>query len=1454
MSTAPDLAAAAAQSSQDPNQVAQNAQILAGGQQAAAAQGIQEHAQHHDWLHSLDSWMFHAETNVWNDVPFHKQAASVAQAALTAVDKPISTVADWANKPFQDITHQYRYVRDMFANHGWEKGMVAFLTPAPNHIDSMPLTNGSLQQEVWNRTGAPDYRLNNDLVSPGRDAAGMILGTHHGPAFTAVSGLLDAAFNLTADPTLGAGKIFKATRTAATVLHGVEDFAPVMDAAMKRGPLVDPIARAVNDITSTSSATQIAERYPTLRYLPPNYRQALADSTTNEQTVQVLHDALIDGKLGTHGLPIYSFTRIPLRAAGDAMKNWQLDRGAVDDLVTTSGVNRADATAMQQINDRVARTVNAFGNHIPFTVDPKSADITTQRFADDDPRAADALYAFTRYGNSATVARSLADQFTAAQAAGDGATQRLLWKNAKIASTIGRGVPDTPQMRASFDEGEDALHQRTGVHDNAIYGNDEKQTDVSKVWIDKGDGQQVQVSAPLFSSQMGYLHPLDLQELNLATRENGWGSRFAAVRKLGAMYGHADENTYKYLMSPTYRTMLVTGGFPVRNAMSGEMLPRIIGEDGVKLLATAARKAVVKAIAHGDILTENAAADRALAAKGIEPTHSNAFQKMSQAVTIAMGQSFDKAHLDKLTGNPQMRDDIAEFIMDNHGETATPGALAGETGKSWMGDTSAVHAGNLRSRMSVTGGRLNPDKFVQYTRSDGIKPMSRALSAHAGLIAADEGARLQAERMLAALGDTGKGAAKEFSDEQLRAAEAASNQAGHDWLTSDSTEAKRTVGGIIRKTAMSSKDGTDPLIDWAVQRTQAIKGATFDHTGQPNLDLLRGIAFHDNSEYRKMLQPNEIHAMGMDRIPLAVPGMETVPEAPRGIVKAATEAGFNKVISPIINRLSRETIFQSHYHDELNLARSLPNVTPEEAKLIASQRAVERMIPEIHNPLDRSQFQIWARNLIPFWFAKEQSYRRLARAMRENPLGFRQIQLANHALTNTGFTQQDPQTGKTTFNYPMSGEIGRFLPWALSHMGIDTTMAVSTSIGGAVQGLYPGGEDPNSPARVGVSPLVNFAMDGLKTAFPESTAVANWVTGPIAADQPLWQQILPNAGIRDAAQMFLGERDKTFANAMAQAVQAAIANGDVPPGDAAQGSPAWDTWMGRIRNYTRINFALRMLYGIGAPASPILRIGDQMLSPEFQADIAKYGITKGSQEFQKAHPDATSYEIFKSQSAGGTSIPETVKAWNWVTANMDFVRKNGAAASFFIPQMAAGDSTSLAVYNDQLAAGLRSRKAPDALTKEIMVQRGWNLYEAANTTQKAALLAAANDPNQTSILKKNFKDYIDNQLARTNRLWFEDYNAQAVRKGDKQLLIKQVYDLLQSGKVPESPMTPIITSLMGDYRNYQQAVAGVGNPMSASYGTSTATDLTTNWNNYLAQVELSNPTAASAISRLFKGA
>jgi hypothetical protein len=203
---------------------------------------------------------------------------------------------------------------------------------------------------------------------------------------------------------------------------------------------------------------------------------------------------------------------------------------------------------------------------------------------------------------------------------------------------------------------------------------------------------------------------------------------------------------------------------------------------------------------------------------------------------------------------------------------------------------------------------------------------------------------------------------------------------------------------------------------------------------------------------------------------------------------------------------------------------------------------------------------------------------------------------------------------------------------------------------------------------------------------------------------------------------------------------------------------------------------------------------------------------------------------------------------------MGFVQKNGAAASFFVPQPALNEATSMGVYNDQLAAGLRSRKAPDEMVKEIMVQRGWNFYQDARSKEQTALANAVNDPQATADIKHSFSQYLTNVLAPVNRLWFDDYNSLNIRKGDKDLLIKQVSDLLKSGQHPDSPMVPILTSLVNSYNAYQGAVSAVNDPTSSSYGAQSATDLKASWTAYLTQTAAQNPTAAMAINRLFKGA
>jgi hypothetical protein len=203
---------------------------------------------------------------------------------------------------------------------------------------------------------------------------------------------------------------------------------------------------------------------------------------------------------------------------------------------------------------------------------------------------------------------------------------------------------------------------------------------------------------------------------------------------------------------------------------------------------------------------------------------------------------------------------------------------------------------------------------------------------------------------------------------------------------------------------------------------------------------------------------------------------------------------------------------------------------------------------------------------------------------------------------------------------------------------------------------------------------------------------------------------------------------------------------------------------------------------------------------------------------------------------------------------MAFVQKNGAAASFFVPQPGLNEPTSLAVYNDQLAAGLRQRKAPDEMVKEIMVQRGWNQYQYYRTIEQNELTQYVNDPTSTTAIKKNFSDYVKNTLSPNNRLWADDYNGLSARKGDKDLLIKQVTQLVQSGQHPDSPMTPILTVMLNSFNNYQNELSAIADPTSAQYGMSTATDLKAQWTAYLDKTATDYPNAAMAINRLFKGA
>jgi hypothetical protein len=147
----------------------------------------------------------------------------------------------------------------------------------------------------------------------------------------------------------------------------------------------------------------------------------------------------------------------------------------------------------------------------------------------------------------------------------------------------------------------------------------------------------------------------------------------------------------------------------------------------------------------------------------------------------------------------------------------------------------------------------------------------------------------------------------------------------------------------------------------------------------------------------------------------------------------------------------------------------------------------------------------------------------------------------------------------------------------------------------------------------------------------------------------------------------------------------------------------------------------------------------------------------------------------------------------------------------------------------------------------VMVQQGWNQYEADKTAHDATLKTLT-DPTAISAENSNWYAYVNNNLGPAQPLWFADYNNNTARNAQKKVVLGQLQDIMDQGKAPDSPMTPLIKGLLEDYKTYQaQLASSATSPMSK-------TEMRDNWNSYLAQEAQANPQLTTIINRVFKGA
>lgn len=1456
----PGMAAAVAQS---PNATG-TAQALVGSAQQVNAQQVAKRAQSDGLFGHLANAIGSLRTGVWDRIPGHEAVDQGVQAVAGAGKE----VLHLANMPLGGVQHNYRFVRDVFAKHGVAAGTGELLAASVGGIaggvagffggavagagvgaipgaiyGAITGSEGALQiagrvgpyQDSWQNTANGDaYRLHGYPVSLGRDAASAIglkpsgnstlqnivqsipiIGLWLGGSATGqnlyntVSGTLDATADVGADPLLAVGKL-NALSKARTVITSAKDFERIAVNPPAR------VARMFSDVAG-SDAGQIIEHYPTLRPLAPQ----LAAAKTPDDVVQVFRDNLATADLlGTRGLPSYSVTRVPLRAIADSLRN-----ATPQDITGLSPAELAAVLPGNLVKGAVETITRGLSNRTPFAMDPTTNELLTTGWDPSNPRAAGVLYKTLRVHQSAETARAITSRFAAET---DPAAKFDIWKDAQaqtVALALARhGVTDPKIVERLTSDLTDHTGFGGGGRDSK-YGYDAQGNPVDRIPAGP-DGASA--ASPLWEPQAGKLYTLNWSTLNSVARGMG---------KYSKVYGAIEDAAYHHFMAPLFKPQaLLTGGFALRNS-GNELLTRVIGSDGLGILRAAVEKIAAKR-GYKLLKTTPSLPD--------ETDH----------LTAALAESTDPR---RLLTDPQYADTATRLLLESDGHILPPAASAGHmSAMGYGGDDLSDLNDNVKRIIGQATGRgpggerLDPTSYVDYTSANGGK-FGHALSGALSVVARDPAGVVMAKAYRKAL-TAGK--------DQLGAT-AAGRDAGIDFLRN--TERGKYQTALLdgaRVPGLGTPDA-DPIVSMASRRMQAILGLVTGQDGQVNRKLLTGLAEHDTPVAGRtagMLHPNllpdKINAMPLETLPTKVAGMELKPVADIGAVQRLQNAGFSK-LGGVINRLSREPIYVHHVNEEYGLAKSIPGLSDDEAWQLAKTRAAERMIPEIHNPLDRSQFALAARSWLPFFFAREQAYRRLVSAILQNPTGFRKVQLMGHAMKDAGWTSSDPRTGEQTFNYPFSGAIASALPAVLSQLGVPTATGIPGGFRGSIQGLAAGGEAPGTFLGVGWSPLVSIPLRALASLDPQAGALVDKAEGPIAASQPWWSELISNSIVRSALTAAApGFAARAFTNSQIDALQYAIARGDTPPNPTlpnGEPDPAYSAWMDRFVTHTRIMFGLKALFGIGAPASPQLQQGSKALSSLAQSYIDKYGLQEGTQKLFADHPNMTSYQVFRSARTSG--LPDTQKAVDWARANDQFIKTFGKAATFFAPQSKNTDPAAQAARNAEVGLGLRAQRTPQEYVNEVVLQTGWNEYEQGKAARDAAIAAHPGDNQFASDQQTNFRNWMQTDLARRNPAWFAAYSSLDANTDQQRNLIEQTRAILASKAYPKSSQTTasLLSGLLADYDQHIAALTALGGN-STLYASAAARDERTNFHNYLDQFTQQHPEATVIVNRLFKGA
>lgn len=1436
---------------------------------------------------------------------------AVNKATGGVVGHAFGEVSHLANAGLQEVQHQYRYLHDVEARHGVLALMAAgsadvlggvagaFAGGYPGAVEGAELLGGitarNLFSDSWRRTekGAryrPDYNRETGqytgkkgTVSFGRDVTSAMGFGRSG----ALSGMIDATFDLGLDPVAVAGSQLAAARAGQYVVRGAEGMiaAHATSAAGEVGSeaaataervvqarasdfltRVAPKAgfqRVAADIAKLDSPLDIARNYKSLT----PYANEFAAAKTPEAVTEVFTNAFLENQmrgpkalLGSQGaVPHISLERASLRKVTGALDQVPGVQALKDSKVyhafTTYTGDNIDYEKMQRVgthqmplgdNRNIVAVENWFRKAIPHDEIMRTRDYVTGEAL--DPKDWVPI-------KTDKAIRNLADAMMSAE--GDTGTRMHMFRNGMEGMIADAGAKegvslDKVAVNKIINDASTGFAFDLEGGTKGEYGINRAGESISRasdpLVEDKTSSQAI------WDNQRGYVNLPDPTKLRRAVKE--------ADGFLKAYQGF-DEWMAGHVTQPFKRLAMLNPATGERIAMA-ESLPELFRSPKEYFKSIGMNSTVKDAYRHMfDGLTNEEAADIGSEAMEQLLHHENLIGTMKSGelgnAAKVIAEKDPEAVLVHTYLAAKNRGRFANAVL---GAQDIP---AGEVGMTK--EESGLAALLKQQGPSV----LREHGITTYGREEGQQHIDAWFKQILGL-KNEQSAKVGSASFLESFGSSAVHDEAWFE----AAHEKAVNAVLEDLKTQDParlSQLKRTVGvkedGVL---------GFDPsrLRELAEKRVEALEGLTFapvDAGPIPHLHALesiatgRPIARKALTDVAENLRP--INVIGRDMMHM-----------PNGtLLERISNAGWKHVFDPMISTLSRDPMFATRMRKEYSVfskAVEEGTVSLDDAMRISEQRATAAMIPFIHNPAERSMFADAVRNFIPFYYAQEQAYKRLGRLAFDDPGAFRRMQLTAHAMENAGTIQTD-ETGQKHLVYPGLGFLMTGTDHLLNRLGIPLAGSVPLAVSGQVQSL-----ESVVPLAEGLSmkygPLVSMPLNALETLMPESQPLVHGVIGDQAASAGVWEQIMPNSTVRNLYKAFAGDHSRTFQSSMMYTIQAMKYHDDTNPkvkawNDAYQKflngegeDPGVDKFPGfvppatagpveqqkfidRVKNQTRLNFTMKALLGSILPAAPTLEVGDAKLRSEYQDLIKKKGISEASLDFIKHHPDATAYTVFQSKTTSGGYLPAVEQAQQWLDNHSALIKKYPYAAAWLIPQPEDANAFSSAAYNEQMAQHLRRQKTPEEFYKNLYVAAGnaqFYDHDKKDFDAEYEQLKAAGDKSGAAAARSAFANYIL-QFGQQNPLWWDEFNSED-RKHRREMSIAGLNQIFQKGLAPKNKQSRDVKGLLQDYEEYRLNLLSAGQ----QYGSASTDDEKAAWSDYMDELKAKKPHLSAVIDQLFR--